>query len=98
LAERKFEDDVPLATKKRRLQEVIDIQMVQSKAYNDLCIGKTFKVLVEGTSKKSDSDAYGRTSQFVTTIFPIEDNKVGDYVNVKINSCTSTTLIGEQVK
>ena len=98
LAERKFEDDIPLAVKKRRLQDVIDIQMVQSKLYNEGCIGKTFKVLIEGTSKKSDKDAYGRNSQFVTVIFPIEDKKPGDYVNVKINRCTSTTMIGEVVK
>ena len=98
LAERKFEDDVPLKTKKRRLQDVIDIQMQQSKTYNESCIGKTYKVLIEGTSKKSESDAYGRNSQFVTIIFPIEDAKVGDYVNVKVNSCTSTTMIGERVK
>jgi tRNA-2-methylthio-N6-dimethylallyladenosine synthase len=98
LAERKFEDDIPLAVKKRRLQDIIDIQMVQSKLYNEGCIGKTFKVLIEGTSKKSDQDAYGRNSQFVTVIFPIEDKKPGDYVNVKINRCTSTTMIGEVVK
>jgi tRNA-2-methylthio-N6-dimethylallyladenosine synthase len=98
LAERKFEDDIPLAIKKRRLQDIIDIQMVQSKLYNEGCIGKIFKVLIEGTSKKSDKDAYGRNSQFVTVIFPIENKKPGDYVNVKVNSCTSTTMIGEVVK
>jgi len=97
LAERKFEDDVPLKVKKRRLQDVIDIQMEQSKAYNVACIGKTYRVLIEGTSKKSKLDAYGRNSQFVTIIFPINEAKTGQYVNVKVNSCTSTTMIGEQV-
>lgn len=98
LAERKFEDDIPLAVKKRRLQDVINIQLEQSKIYNTASIGKTFRVLIEGTSKKSDQDAYGRNSQFVTIIFPILDAKPGEYVNVKVNSCTSTTMIGERVK
>lgn len=97
LAERKFEDDIPLTLKKSRLQTIIDIQMQQSKAYNEACIGKTYRVLIEGTSKKSETDAYGRNSQFVTIIFPIGDSKIGDYVKVKVNSCTSTTMIGEQV-
>lgn len=94
LAERKFEDDVPLEVKKGRLQHIIDIQMEQSNTYNELCVGKTFKVLIEGTSKKSELDAYGRTSQFVTCVFPILNHKPGDYVNVKIERCTKTTLIG----
>jgi len=98
LAERKFEDDIPLAVKKKRLQDIIDIQLEQSKTYNEASIGKTFRVLIEGTSKKSDKDAYGRNSQFVTIIFPILEAKAGDYVNVKVNSCTSTTMIGEQIK
>jgi tRNA-2-methylthio-N6-dimethylallyladenosine synthase len=97
LAERRFEDDVPLEVKKKRLQEVIDLQLEMSKAYNQTVIGYTYKVLIEGTSKKSDQDAYGRNSQYVTVIFPIGNNKVGDYVNVKIKSATSTTLIGEVV-
>jgi len=97
LAERKFEDDIPLKVKKSRLQAIIDIQMEQSKAYNVACIGKTYRVLIEGISKKSKTDAYGRNSQFVTIIFPIGESKIGDYVNVKVNSCTSTTMIGKQV-
>ncbi len=97
LAERRFEDDVPLEVKKKRLQQVIDLQLEMSKAYNQTCLGKTFKVLIEGTSKKSKTDAYGRNSQYVTVIFPIENFKVGDYVNVKIESATATTLIGKAV-
>ncbi len=97
LAERKFEDDVPLEVKKQRLQEVIDIQMELSAAYNQDCIGNTYRVLIEGTSKRSDKDAYGRNSQYVTVIFPIGNFKVGDYVNVKIESATATTLIGKAV-
>lgn len=97
LAERKFEDDVPLDVKKGRLQEVINLQHELSLASNQKDVGKTFKVLVEGLSKRSDEDAYGRNSQYVTCIFPKEDKKVGDYVNVKIHDCTTTTLIGKLV-
>ncbi|HIP35660.1 MAG TPA: tRNA (N6-isopentenyl adenosine(37)-C2)-methylthiotransferase MiaB [Crocinitomix sp.] len=98
LAERRFDDDVPLEVKKKRLQEIINLQLEMSKEYHQTCIGKTYKVLIEGTSKKSVSDAYGRNSQYVTVIFPIENYKIGDYVNVKIDSATSTTLIGKAVK
>ena len=95
LAERKFEDDIPLAIKKSRLQHVINIQHELSLKSNKLDIGKTFKVLIEGISKRSDADAYGRNSQYVTVIFPKESHEAGTYVNVKIKSCTTTTLIGE---
>ncbi|MFD1552150.1 tRNA (N6-isopentenyl adenosine(37)-C2)-methylthiotransferase MiaB [Putridiphycobacter roseus] len=97
LAERKFEDDIPLAVKKSRLQEVIDLQHVLSKAHNKSNVGKTYKVLIEGTSKRSEKDAYGRNTQYVTCIFPIGAHKVGTYVNVKISDYTTTTLIGEIV-
>lgn len=98
LAERKFEDDIPLEIKKKRLADVIKLQHVQSLKSNNSDIGKTFKVLIEGTSKRSELDAYGRNSQYVTTIFPIEDKEIGSYVNVKIKNCTTTTLIGEIVR
>ncbi len=97
LAERRYDDNVPLEVKKKRLQQVINLQLEMSKAYHKTCIGKTYKVLIEGTSKKSNTDAYGRNSQYVTVIFPIENYKVGDYVNVKIESATATTLIGKAV-
>lgn len=97
LAERRFEDDVPLEIKKQRLQEVINLQLEMSKEYHETCIGKTYKVLVEGTSKRSEDDAYGRNSQYVTVIFPKKGYKPGDYVHVKITGSTSTTLIGETV-
>ena len=97
LAERKFEDDIPLAVKKSRLQSVIDLQHELSLKSNKADIGKTFKVLVEGLSKRSDADAYGRNSQYVTCIFPIENKQIGEYVNVKIHDCTTTTLIGKIV-
>ncbi len=97
LAERKFEDDIPLEVKKARLQEVIDLQHIQSKESNAKDVGKTFKVLIEGTSKRSEKDAYGRNSQYVTCIFPKGDHEIGTYVNVKITAYTTTTLIGEIV-
>jgi tRNA-2-methylthio-N6-dimethylallyladenosine synthase len=97
LAERKFEDDIPLAVKKSRLQSVIDLQHQLSLKSNKKDIGKTFKVLIEGLSKRSNSDAYGRNSQYVTCIFPKDHYQAGDYVNVKIHDCTTTTLIGKIV-
>jgi tRNA-2-methylthio-N6-dimethylallyladenosine synthase len=98
LAERKFEDDVPLEIKKRRLAEVIELQQQLSKEYNEKCIGKTYEVLVEGISKKSDNELHGRNTHYVTVVFPKMNYKPGDYVNVKITSCTATTLIGTPIK
>ena len=86
LAERKFEDDVPLEIKKRRLAEVIELQQQLSKEYNEKCIGKTYEVLVEGISKKSDNELHGRNTHYVTVVFPKMNYKPGDYVNVKITS------------
>ena len=86
-----------MEVKKARLQEVIDLQHIQSKESNAKDVGKTFKVLIEGTSKRSEKDAYGRNSQYVTCIFPKGDHEIGTYVNVKITAYTTTTLIGEIV-
>jgi len=97
LAERKFEDDVPLEVKKARLQSVINLQHELSLKSNKEDVGKTYKVLIEGLSKRSDKDGYGRNSQYVTCIFPIGDHQPGDYVNVKIHDCTTTVLIGKIV-
>ncbi|MBO0321484.1 tRNA (N6-isopentenyl adenosine(37)-C2)-methylthiotransferase MiaB [Muricauda sp. CAU 1633] len=97
LAERKMEDDIPDATKKRRLQEIIEIQQKHSHYRTQQHLGKTEEVLIEGTSKKSDAHWMGRNSQNTVVVFPKEHNKVGDFVNVKINECTSATLIGEAV-
>jgi len=99
MAARKYEDDVPLEVKKRRLNEVIAIQMQVAHDHNKADIGKTFKVLIEGDSKRSDKDFKGRTSQFKVVVFPKTENlKKGDYVDVKIKEVTSSTLIGEIVK
>lgn len=97
LAARKYEDDVPLDIKKRRLQEVIDLQHSISKKKNATYIGKVYKVLVEGRSKKSDDDHKGRNDQNVTVIFPKGESKPGDYVNVLIKRSTTTSIIGEIV-
>ncbi|NQV54050.1 MAG: tRNA (N6-isopentenyl adenosine(37)-C2)-methylthiotransferase MiaB [Flavobacteriales bacterium] len=98
LAERKFEDDVPLEEKKRRLNEIIQLQMEHSLESNKRSVGKTFKVLVEGSSKRSDAQFCGRNTQNVMCVFPKGDHKFGDYVQVKITDCTSATLIGEIVE
>jgi len=98
LAARKYPDDIPLKVKKRRLQDVVDLQMEMSHAHNQTDIGKTYKVLIEGNSKKSDQQFKGRTGPNKMVIFDKKENlKVGDYVEVKINSVTRATLLGEIV-
>ena len=97
LAGRKMEDDVPEETKLRRLQEIVDLQRKHSAIRTQEYLGQTLEVLIEKESKKSDKDWSGRNSQNITVVFPKEDYKIGDFVNVKITSCTSGTLIGEAV-
>lgn len=97
LAERKFKDDVPEETKKRRLQEVVDLQRLHSEIRTKQGLGKMHKVLIEGVSKKSDQMLAGRNSQNTTVVFPKGNHKKGEYVNVLATSCTSSTLIGEVV-
>jgi len=98
LAARRFEDDVPEETKKRRLQEVIALHRGHSFESMKRDVGKTFTVLVEGVSKKNEEELYGRNDQNKVIIFPKENYKKGDYVNVLINTCTSGTLIGQAIK
>ena len=98
LAERKYEDDVPLETKKRRLREIIDRQQAISLARNRRDVGKTFTVLVEGFSKRSDQDLQGRNSANKVVVFPQENYQKGDYVPVKIHDCTAATLLGSGLK
>jgi tRNA-2-methylthio-N6-dimethylallyladenosine synthase len=95
LAERKYEDDIPEEVKGRRLQEIIDKQSTHSLKRNSNTIGKTFKVLIDSVSKRSQEHFSGRTDQNVTVVFPRKNYKPGDYVNVLINNCTSGTLLGE---
>ncbi|RME97437.1 MAG: tRNA (N6-isopentenyl adenosine(37)-C2)-methylthiotransferase MiaB [Bacteroidetes bacterium] len=98
LAARKYTDDIPLGVKKRRLQEIIRLQTQVSFRHNQADIGKTFKVLIEGESKKSPNDWKGRNTQNKMLVFPKQgEHQAGDYVYVKVKDCTSATLIGEMV-
>jgi len=94
LAAKKMEDDIPLATKKRRLQEIIDLQQEHSLFRTQQFIGQTQEVLIEGTSKKNENEWKGRNTQNTVVVFPKENYKMGEFVNVKIEDCTSTTLKG----
>lgn len=97
IAQKKFDDDVPEKVKSARLTEIIDLQQKLSLRSNKQNIGKTFEVLVENFSKRSNEDLAGRNSQNKMVVFPKKDFKVGDYVMVKITDCTAATLIGEAV-
>ena len=95
LAERKMEDDIPANIKKRRLNEIIQLQQKHSLFRTEQQLGKVVEVLIEKESKKSDLHWAGRNSQNTVVVFPKAHYKVGDFVNVKITDCTSATLIGE---
>jgi len=95
LAERRFKDDIPLEVKKRRLQEIVDLHRIHSLKSMQRDVGKTFKVLIEANSKKSDEHWAGRTDQNKMAVFPKTGNLTkGDYVDVLIEECTAGTLIG----
>jgi tRNA-2-methylthio-N6-dimethylallyladenosine synthase len=98
LAARKIEDDVPEAVKKKRLNKIIAKQQEHSRYRTEQFIGKTVCVLIEKDSKRSDLKWSGRTTQNTVVVFPKQDYKIGDFVDVKITSCTSATLIGEAVQ
>ncbi len=98
LAHRKFEDDVPEAVKKRRLQEIIDIQRDGSAKNNLLEIGRTHLVLVENVSKRSDDQLSGRTDTNKVVIFDKESYQPGEYVEVLITDSTSATLFGKPLR
>ena len=97
MAERKLEDDIPLEVKKRRLQEVIDLQLEHSFDKTKSFIGKTVEVLIEKEARKGNADWSGRNDQNLLCVFPKDKYKVGEFVNVKIISATKTTLIGEPI-
>lgn len=98
LAARKLEDDIPEEVKKRRLAEILAKQQAHSLMRLQEWVGKTVRVLIEGTSKKSDLDYCGRGDSGAMAIFPaIEGVKPGEYANVLIEKCTSATLIGKIV-
>jgi tRNA-2-methylthio-N6-dimethylallyladenosine synthase len=98
LAERKYEDDVPDEVKQRRLLEVIDKQQAHSLLRNQDAVGKTFEVLIEGTSKRSEAHLFGRNSQNAVIIFPKGNLEKGQYAQVKVTECTAATLLGEVVE
>jgi tRNA-2-methylthio-N6-dimethylallyladenosine synthase len=99
LAARKYADDVPEDIKKRRLNEVIRMQTAVSLQHNQSDIGKTFKVLIEGNSRKSDQDFCGRNSQNKMVVFPKKEGyKPGEYVLVTIHDATSATLLGKMAE
>ena len=92
LASRHYPDDVPLAVKTARLNEIIALQNELSAEANRKCVGRTYEVLIEGPSKRSAAELMGRTSQNKTCVFPAEGHKAGEYVTVRVLSCTSATL------
>ncbi|HKH62991.1 MAG TPA: radical SAM protein, partial [Flavitalea sp.] len=100
LAARRYKDDVPEEIKKRRLDEIVKLQNNLSRQSNNRDIGKTFKVLIEGDSKKSSNDWMGRNSQNKVLVFPKQDltYKKGDYVWVSVHDCTGATLIGKSIQ
>jgi len=97
LAARKMEDDIPENVKKRRLSEIIALQREHCQLRTEGHLGKIEEILIEGTSKKDSTQWMGRNSQNIVAVFPKKDFKIGDFVNVKMNDCTSATLIGEVV-
>jgi tRNA-2-methylthio-N6-dimethylallyladenosine synthase len=96
-AARKYEDDIPDRVKGSRLNEIISLQNRLSLLSKERDVGKTLEVLAEGISKKSRDQLYGRSSQNKVVVFPRERFAPGDYVNVRIDRCTSATLIGKVV-
>ena len=97
LAERKFSDDIPEAIKTRRIAEIVAKQREHSLLANQKQVGNTDKVLVEGVSKKSKDEMCGRNGKNSMVVFPKGDFEIGQYITVKITSCTSATLLGEVV-
>jgi len=95
LAERKYEDDVPEEVKGARLAEVILHQRKYASRLTEKMVGKVYRVLVEGVSKKSDDKFYGRTTHNTVIVFDKGDLKPCDYVNVRAIECTTVTLLGE---
>ena len=93
-AAKKLSDNIEEKIKSRRLSEIVDLQLKHSLFRSKEFIGKTVEVLIEKESKKSDLHWAGKNQQNTTVVFPKENYKVGEFVNVKINACTSATLVG----
>ena len=96
-AAKKMEDDVPMEVKKRRLSEIINLQQKHGLYRMEQFVGKTVEILIEGDSKKSSEHWMGRNTQNAVAVFPKADEKIGDLVMVRIDDCTSATLIGTRV-
>ncbi|MCX4262825.1 MAG: tRNA (N6-isopentenyl adenosine(37)-C2)-methylthiotransferase MiaB [Alistipes sp.] len=96
-AQRNMADDVPDQVKTRRLSEIIELQNTLSEQSNRRDIGKEFEILVECTSKRSEQQLSGRTSQNKMVVFDRGTHRAGDYVRVRITGCSSATLFGEEV-
>ena len=96
-AHKHLPDNISEEEKVRRLNEIIALQNTLSLESNLREVGKVVEVLVEGYSKRSHDDMYGRTSQYKTVVFPREGRHIGEFVNVKILSATAATLKGELV-
>ncbi len=99
LAQKRYKDDIPEAVKKRRLSEIVGIQNRLSLESNQRDIGKTYKVLIEGESKKSENDWMGRNTHNKVIVFPKGNQELnkGDYANVLVTDCTQATLLGKLV-
>lgn len=98
LAAKKFADDIPEEVKKRRLAEIIEVQQRLSLARNQQLVGTVQRVLIEGTSKRSDDALSGRNDQNKKVVFPRENFEKGQYVDVLITECTTVTLLGHVVQ
>jgi len=94
LAQRKYENDVPDEVKSRRLQEIIALQKSHGEGRTKALVGRTYRVLIEGTSKKRDDQYFGRTTYNTVVVFPKENAERGTYVNVRVHDCTAVTLLG----
>ena len=92
-----MEDDVPHSVKKRRLQEIIDLQQEHALYRTQQHLGKIEEFLIEGTSKKNADEWKARNTQNTIAVFKKGDYKLGDFVNVKVEDCTSATLKGTVV-
>lgn len=96
-ASKHLPDDIPEEVKIRRLNEIIALQNRLSAEANERCVGKTYEVLVEGVSKRSKDQLFGRTEQNRVVVFDRGEHRIGDFVNVRITECSSATLKGEAI-
>ena len=97
-AARHFPDDVPPEVKTRRLNEIIELQSAISLERNRECVGQTYEVLIEGTSRRDSGSLFGRTSSNKVCVFPALGHRPGEYVKINVESCTSATLLGNIVE